>query len=704
MTTKYLTGAYPEGYALKSKYSELIIDAGASVGGSGVSATSFATILNHGLIDASSGGVFLHDGGTVINGSATDTSAVIDTTAGKSILAYGQANTVINYGTVQGAGFGGDAVRVYDGSRNVVTNFGTLTGGGGLANGLTVGHCSNVTVTNSGVISGPLGSGIWFSYDDADNNTVSNSGTIEGGGYGINFQSGGGVVTNGSAADTSALISANNKGYPNFHWALNVTDYVVVSNFGTIANWSASGGDGVALRDGGILTNGSATDRVALIEARSGTGVATYGASAVTLTNFGTIAGVGTAVSFSSSADVLQVEAGCAFEGAVRGAGGTLDLASGEGGISLGGGNVMVSGSMAETTFSQFGTLEISDGARFKLTGTGSIGGGGIASLVDDGTLVVARAIKGTGTLAVAGDLVIHARANVDVSSATFAAGATVTGGGTLILNNAALSGLSVGEATSLVDIGTVTQTGNIVLREGVQSARRVVESGATWKLDGNVGIDRRLSENPAITVYGLLVKSAGSGVGAIGVSAEIDGVAEAARGTLDFIAGVTGTGTLKIDAGATMACGGVAGPALTANFRGAGATLALKDPAAFGATISGFASGETIDLLDAVATSAVLGPGDTLVIDDGTTTVATLQLSGDYAGDSFAVASDGKGGTAITLSTPRHDASPQAALHAFIAMAASLGAAHGGEAFAAKRVRADALHGALIAPRMQTA
>ena len=701
MTTKYLTGAYPGGYSLNAKYGELIIDAGASVGGSGVSATSFATIMNHGLIDASSGGVFLHDGGTVINGSATDTSALIDTTAGKTILAYGQANTVINYGTVQGGGFSGDAVRVYDGSSNVVTNFGTLAGGGGLANGLTVGHCSHVTVTNSGVISGPLGSGIWFSYDDADNNTVSNSGTIEGGGYGILFQSGGGVVTNGSATDTSALIGANNKNSQGV-WALSSAQEANVSNFGTIVNWSTNSGNGVALRGGGFLTNGSNEDAAALIEAYSGVGVATYGASAVTVTNFGTIAGVGTAVSFSSSADVLQVEAGCAFEGAVRGAGGTLDLATGEGGISLGGGNVMVSGSMTLTTFSQFGTLEISDGARFKLTGTGTIGGGGIASLVDDGTLVVARAIKGTGTLAVgAGDLTIQAGANVDVSSATFAAGATVTGGGTLILNNATMAGLSVGEATSLVDIGTVTQTGNIVLREGVQSARRVVESGATWKLDGNVGIDRRLSENPAITVYGLLVKSAGSGVGAIGVSAEIDGVAEAARGTLDFVPGVTGSGTLKIDAGATMECGGAAGPALTANFRGAGATLALKDPAAFGATIAGFASGETIDLLDVAATSAVLGPGDTLVIDDGTTTVATLQLSGDYAGDSFAVASDGKGGTSITLSTSP-GAAPEATLHTFIAAAARLGAARGGEALTETHLRTDALQGALITPRVQ--
>jgi hypothetical protein len=512
------------------------------------------------------------------------------------------------------------------------------------------------------------------------------------------------VVTNGSATDTSALIGANNKGYPSFHWALSTAEYAIDSNFGTIVNWSASGGNGVALRDGGLLTNGSREDAAALIEAFSGTGVATYGASPVTLTNFGTIVGVGTAVNFSSSADVLQVEAGCVFEGAVQGAGGTLDLAPGQGGISLGGGNVMVFGSMAETTFSQFGTLEISDGARFKLTGNATIGGGGITCLVVDGSLLVARAITGTGTLAVgSGDLAIQAGANVDVSSATFAAGAIVNGAGTLILNNATVAGLSVGEAASMVDIGTVTQTGNILLREGAQSARRVVESGATWKLDGNVGIDRRLSETPAITVYGLLVKSAGSGVGAIGVYAEIDGVAEAARGTLDFVAGVTGSGTLKIDAGATMECGGAAAPALTANFRGAGATLALKDPVAFGATITGFASGETIDLLDVAATSAILGAGDTLVIADGSTPVATLRLSGDYAGDTFDVGSDGKHGTSITLSTGL-GAAPPLALHAFIGAAASLGAAHGCEAFLATHFRTDGLQGGLVAPRVQAA
>ena len=69
---------------------------------------------------------------------------------------------------------------------------------------------------------------------------------------------------------------------------------------------------------------------------------------------------------------MLIVEAGCAFEGAVNGGGGTLNLASGTGtltGLLSPGGNVTVSGSMATTTFQNFDTVEIGAGATFTDTG-----------------------------------------------------------------------------------------------------------------------------------------------------------------------------------------------------------------------------------------------------------------------------------------------------------------------------------------------
>jgi hypothetical protein len=69
------------------------------------------------------------------------------------------------------------------------------------------------------------------------------------------------------------------------------------------------------------------------------------------------------------------------------------------------------------------------------------------------------------------------------------------------------------------------------------------------------------------------------------------------------------------------------------------------------GATIAGFASGDTIDLLKIAATSASLNKLDQLIVFNGSTRVSTLQLTGAYQGATFTVTSDGDGGSAIALS-----------------------------------------------------
>ena len=127
----------------------------------------------------------------------------------------------------------------------------------------------------------------------------------------------------------------------------------------------------------------------------------------------------------------------------------------------------------------------------------------------------------------------------------------------------------------------------------------------------------------------------------------------------------------MKIDAGATLEADSDAVSTLTVTFNGAGATLALKQVAAFAAKLSGFASGDTIDLLGTTATGASFNGADQLVIVNGATTVATLQLSGGYAGATFAVGSDGKGGTDVTLST---SPSPHLLTAAMAAMAPQTG------------------------------
>ncbi|MGI8841233.1 MAG: hypothetical protein ACR2F8_10725, partial [Caulobacteraceae bacterium] len=199
--------------------------------------------------------------------------------------------------------------------------------------------------------------------------------------------------------------------------------------------------------------------------------------------------------------------------------------------------------------------------------------------------------------------------------------------------------------------------------------------------------------------VSGTLIKSGGTGTSVIAVKAADSGSMEAASGTLDFKQKITGAGAMSVDAGAILEADSSAASTLTATFNGAGGVLALKTPSKFAATIAGFALGDTIDLLGKAATSATLGAGDTLVITNGSKAVATLQLTGNYAGDTFAVASDGHGGTSVTVATSAPIQVAPAASHRFVSAMAGFGGG-AGAALAPVAVHSDAWRPMLTAPR----
>jgi hypothetical protein len=255
-----------------------------------------------------------------------------------------------------------------------------------------------------------------------DSGAVTNFATIKSAGvasYGVNL--GSGSVTNGAANDTTALI----EGYG----GVRVSGAGSVVNFGAIeaVGLADINANGVFLETGASLTNGSSKDTSALIEGYNG--VLAQGAA--TVTNFGTIAGTDGAAVWLDPDVTLAVEAGSAFEGAVFGFGATLDLASGTGTISglSSAGDVTVSGSMATTTFDEFGTLEIGAGASFSLIGTDTLTAG--QSLIDDGTLTVTGALTSAGTLGGTG--------TVD-----FTAGTDALTGGTLSVADLNVNGATV--------------------------------------------------------------------------------------------------------------------------------------------------------------------------------------------------------------------------------------------------------------------
>src|SRR5262249_37290018 len=143
------------------------------------------------------------------------------------------------------------------------------------------------------------------------------------------------TIINGSANDTTASISGTGFGLYDYSGG-------DVTNFGTITGGRAGAylGRGVYLNGfygyhgtygdlgphffNGSVTNGSAADRAALISGGVGVELTPYDSGSVTITNFGTIAGVGgVAVDLRNASGVLVVEAGSTFVGQVLGAGGT---------------------------------------------------------------------------------------------------------------------------------------------------------------------------------------------------------------------------------------------------------------------------------------------------------------------------------------------------------------------------------------------
>lgn len=117
--------------------------------------------------------------------------------------------------------------------------------------------------------------------------TVVNFGTLTttGGYYVVVGLADGGSVTNGSLADTAALISLG----PNGNGIVIARGLGTVDNFGTIRPPRGLGGSwAVNLLDGGSVGNGSNRDTAALIECSNGP-VIEIGTRAGTIANFGTI-------------------------------------------------------------------------------------------------------------------------------------------------------------------------------------------------------------------------------------------------------------------------------------------------------------------------------------------------------------------------------------------------------------------------------
>ena len=119
--------------------------------------------------------------------------------------------------------------------------------------------------------------------------------------------------------------------------------------------------------------------------------------------------------------------------------------------------------------------------------------------------------------------------------------------------------------------------------------------------------------------------------------------------GTLDLGNPVTGNGQITINPGTGLELGQASNSTQRIIFARNSGALRLDQPGAFQSPVSNFQMGDVIDFAGLGATAALYSAGD-LTLFNGTTPVEQLSVSTPYSRNLFHVASDGSGGTDVTV------------------------------------------------------
>jgi hypothetical protein len=220
------------------------------------------------------------------------------------------------------------------------------------------------------------------------------------------------------------------------------------------------------------------------------------------------------------------------------------------------------------------------------------------------------------------------------------------------VINEASSSPYKVkiytGESFIVHQLTIDSSQASFLLAGSLTSATGVIDTAGTIEMQGGA-LTGALSLASGTKLFG-----AGTITGGVANA----GLVEARNGLLDITGAITGTGALQVDLKSSLELGGDAANQTIAFDNGLPGNAALARPilildqpgGSFG-TITGMALGDTIDLENTAATSDSYS-GGVLTVFDGTTVVATLTIAGSFTGDIFALSSDGKGGTDVTLAT----------------------------------------------------
>ena len=562
----------------------------------------------------------------------------------------------------------------------IVTHYGTLSNAGllqltslaGVTNRFT-----NAVFNESGTLS--LGSNnLYVDAGGSIGGSVTGTGTLylEGGTFTLNGPSvaTAKLVLVGGIVDLAAGQTLSSLG----------VSYGTIDGAGTLVTSGATANTVSAVTLGGGLTwnnSGSVTsNRIILGDAA---GAATFdNLAGGTLTLAGTVSSGGTSATLVNSG-VITVGNGAAnlfeFSGVSTISStllesGTISLASAP--LYLSGGGT-IGGSVIGT-----GTLQFTGGT---MTVNAVSLASGIGVVVSGGTLAVAApalTVSGgfdfaSGSVKVAAGSVVSVASNATFAMLPAAASAHLSGPGTFVTyahttvgetDGYTTAALTLGGGISYVNAGTVTDTGFIRVGDSNGLTARLINATAgTFAFatdDAGIGNSAILSPLGTYGIgharffnFGQLVKSGGTGVTYDTADTYNAGTIEVASGTLDLTGAIndlsstggsaTGTGVLKVDAGATLETNGI-GTGQSVVFAGAG-TLKLDAAAAPVAAIAGMASGVAFDLTGVAGATASIN-GKTLSITPTNGKAMTFLSNAAITGLNAMVAGDGHGGTLVTL------------------------------------------------------
>ncbi len=643
-------------------------------------------------------GVGIRFGGTSFGRSVTNQSGGVITGATDAIyvITGSGAGSVSNSGQITGGTNGFAGINLSGGGAVTNAPGGTITGNEA---GVFIYHGTGATVSNAGSIGGSHYGG--WTYETA---TVTNaSGGVITGGYTTTSAAGvylsrGGTVTNQSGGTIGGL-----RGVYALSGAATVVNagHIVGSNT-TIGAGAANMGAGAYLGAGGAVTNQSGGlitgfvgifARSAAVTNQSGgtisgvDGVVGYGTGSVlnaglisgnissgigvylhnggTVTNQagGTISGAD-AVKFAAGfSNRLVFDPGAVFSGSVDGGnviGGTpistLELASGASAGTL---------SSLGTQFINFAQTTVDANANWILSGTNSLVAG--ATLTNSGTLTDTGTLNNAGTitgnaLRLNGGTLTNQIGGLITASYVYGVAA---GGADSVVNQGSITD-SVGSAIYLKAAGnvsnaaTIIATGSVAGDYGVaiQGPGSVSNLGTTALIEGYGGV--RIGLDGTVVNAGTIESNQGASGVAVhfsgGNARLIDDPGAVFVGAI--YGGNGGTAVLELASGSSAGTITGLGTSVT-NFTslvfdtGAQWTVSGNDQANGLGTlgISGFTSGDTIDLNNFVAVNRTFA-SNVLTLGDGIGDYQTLHVQGSFSAANFRITNVGSD-TDITFQTP---------------------------------------------------